>query len=57
MTVFLEDFLNSIFLGRTFNSKQAQQKIIGVYGDRGERVTLAASVMMDANNVPPMNKY
>ena len=41
----------------TFNPKQAQEKIIGIYGDKGDRVTLAASVMMDANNVPPMNKY
>ena len=39
------------------NPKGAQEKIIGHYGDKGDRVTLAASVMMDANNVPPMNKY
>ena len=41
----------------TFDPKQAQEKVIGTYGDVGERVTLAASVMMDANNVPAMNKY
>ena len=41
----------------TFNPKLPQDKIIGVYGDRGERVTPAASVIMDANNVPAMNRY
>jgi len=41
----------------SFNPKQVQEKIAGSYGDKSDRVTLVESVMMDANNVPAMNKY
>ena len=41
----------------TFDPKQMKEKIIGSYGDKSDRVTLAESVMMEANNVPAMNRY
>lgn len=41
----------------TFDPKQMKEKIIGTYGGKSDRVTPAASVIMDANNVPAMNRY
>ena len=41
----------------SFDPHAMKEKIIGVYGDKGERVTVSDSIIMEANNVPAMNKY
>ena len=41
----------------TFDPKQMKEKILGSYGGKSERVTPVHSVIMEANEVPAMNKY
>ena len=41
----------------TFDPKPVHEKIIGIYGGVGERVTVSESIIMEANNVPASNKY
>ena len=36
---------------------QPQEKVPGVYGGVGERVTVSESIMQEAHNVPGANKY